>query len=120
MGMGNGLVLKSSNAGWRRVGILKRLNADVRQFIDDRRRQHSRKPDGIHERIERLVAGPYLELFARQQRPGWTAWGNEINKFDPVADVWKGTREAYEIIRERKAAGGPGWRCTVSNKETST
>ena len=56
-------------------GKPKRLNADVRQGIIAPVRQHSRKPDGIHERIERLVAGPYLELFARQQREGWTAWG---------------------------------------------
>ena len=28
------------------------------------------------------VAGPYLELFARQTRPGWTCWGNEVGKFD--------------------------------------
>jgi N6-adenosine-specific RNA methylase IME4 len=39
-------------------------------------------PDmGIHERIERLVAGPYCELFARQTRPNWDCWGNEIEKF---------------------------------------
>jgi N6-adenosine-specific RNA methylase IME4 len=62
-------------------GRPKRLNADVRQAIIAPRREHSRKPDGIHERIERLVAGPYLELFARQQRPGWTVWGNETSKF---------------------------------------
>jgi N6-adenosine-specific RNA methylase IME4 len=51
-------------------GSPKRLNADVRQIVVEKRREHSRKPDGIHERIERLVAGPYLELFARQRRPG--------------------------------------------------
>jgi N6-adenosine-specific RNA methylase IME4 len=62
-------------------GKPKRLNADVRQGIIAPRREHSRKPDGIHERIERLVAGPYIELFARQQRPNWTTWGNETNKF---------------------------------------
>lgn len=62
-------------------GKPKRLNADVRQGIIAPRREHSRKPDGIHDRIERLVAGPYLELFARQQRPGWTTWGNETEKF---------------------------------------
>lgn len=66
-------------------GSPKRLNADVRQAIIAPRRQHSRKPDGIHERIERLVAGPYLELFARQQRPGWDCWGNETTKFGAVA-----------------------------------
>jgi N6-adenosine-specific RNA methylase IME4 len=63
-------------------GKPKRLNADVRQGIIASRREHSRKPDCVHERIERLVAGPYLELFARQRRPGWTCWGNEVGKFD--------------------------------------
>src|SRR5262249_28834895 len=53
-------------------GQPRRLNADVRQGIIAPRREHSRKPDGIHDRIERLVPGPYLELFARQERPGWT------------------------------------------------
>jgi N6-adenosine-specific RNA methylase IME4 len=62
-------------------GKPKRLNADVRQAIIEPRRQHSRKPDCVHGRIERLVAGPYLELFARQQRSGWDCWGNETDKF---------------------------------------
>lgn len=65
-------------------GKPKRLNADVRQGILEPRRQHSRKPDCVHGRIERLVDGPYLELFARQQRPNWTAWGNQIDKFAEV------------------------------------
>jgi N6-adenosine-specific RNA methylase IME4 len=63
-------------------GKPKRLNADVRQGIIEPRREHSRKPDCVHSRIERLVAGPYLELFARQQRPGWDCWGNEVTKFN--------------------------------------
>lgn len=62
-------------------GRPKRLNADVRQGIIEPRREHSRKPDCVHERIERLVAGPYLELFARQRCPGWDCWGNETDKF---------------------------------------
>ncbi len=64
-------------------GKPRRLNADVRQVIIEPRREHSRKPDCVHERIERLVAGPYLELFARQRRPGWDSWGNEVDKFKP-------------------------------------
>jgi len=67
-------------------GRPKRINADVRQAIIEPRRQHSRKPDGIHGRIERLVAGPYLELFARQRRPGWDVWGNEVDKFGEAAE----------------------------------
>ena len=59
----------------------KRKNADVRQVILDKRREHSRKPDCIYERIERLVDGPYLEMFARQHQPGWDSWGNETEKF---------------------------------------
>lgn len=46
-------------------------------------REHSRKPECVIEDIERLGIGPRLELFARQARPGWTAWGNEIGKFAP-------------------------------------
>lgn len=65
-------------------GKPKRLNADVRQGIIAPRREHSRKPDGIHERIERLVAGPYLELFGRQKRKNWTVWGNQTDKFREV------------------------------------
>lgn len=66
-------------------GSPKRLHADVRQVIIDRRREHSRKPDEIYDRIERLVGGPYLEMFARQTKVGWDAWGNEVGKFGAVA-----------------------------------
>jgi len=46
------------------------------------RREHSRKPDEAYELIERMYPGlPKLELFARQARPGWSAWGNEMGKF---------------------------------------
>lgn len=65
-------------------GKPKRLHADVRQAIIEPRRQHSRKPDCIYGRIERLVAGPYLELFSRTQRVGWTSWGNQVGKFKEV------------------------------------
>lgn len=66
-------------------GKPKRLNADVRQGIIEPRREHSRKPDCVPSRIERLVAGPYLELFARTKRDGWSVWGNETDKFEVAA-----------------------------------
>lgn len=59
-------------------GNPKRLHADVRQLIVSPVREHSRKPDEIYTRIERLVAGPYCELFARQSWPNWARWGNEV------------------------------------------
>lgn len=64
------------------IGSPKRINADVRQAIVEPRRQHSRKPDCVYERIERLVEGPYCELFARTQRPNWTSWGNQVGMFN--------------------------------------
>jgi N6-adenosine-specific RNA methylase IME4 len=72
-------------------------------------REHSRKPDEVHERIERLFPGPYLELFARRAVPGWTVWGNEVDGYDRNADVEGSFNEAYRVIRERVAAGGPKW-----------
>lgn len=44
-------------------------------------REHSRKPDAIHEMIERLAPAPRLELFARAPREGWTVWGNQTERF---------------------------------------
>ena len=43
------------------------------------RSEHSRKPDVVHEIIERMFPNrKYLELFARAERPGWDVWGNEV------------------------------------------
>lgn len=66
-------------------GKPKRLDAGVRMGIIERAREHSRKPDCVHDRIQRLVGGPYLELFARSQKPGWTAWGNQTDRFKASA-----------------------------------
>jgi N6-adenosine-specific RNA methylase IME4 len=63
-------------------GNPKRKAADVAKLVVSPRREHSRKPDEIYERIERLCEGPYLELFARTRRPGWDAWGAEVGLFD--------------------------------------
>ena len=62
-----------------------RRDAGVNEIIVTPRREHSRKPDELYHRIERYVGGegPFLELFARQSRPGWTTWGLEKTKFDP-------------------------------------
>jgi N6-adenosine-specific RNA methylase IME4 len=64
-----------------RRGNPKRLAKDVREVILSPVREHSRKPQETHKRIERYCDGPYLELFAREQRPGWSTWGNETEKF---------------------------------------
>ena len=53
------------------------------------RREHSRKPDEVRTAIERLVPGPYLEMFARETKPGWDVFGNQTELFssalrDPI------------------------------------
>jgi N6-adenosine-specific RNA methylase IME4 len=54
-------------------------------IIEAPRREHSRKPDQVYEMIERMYPElPRIELFARQARPGWDAWGNEIGAADAV------------------------------------
>ena len=58
---------------------------DVRRLIVEKRREHSRKPDCVREQIERLVPGPYLELFARETKKGWDRWGNQSGLFDAGA-----------------------------------
>jgi N6-adenosine-specific RNA methylase IME4 len=67
-------------------GKVKRKDKGVREIIDAPRREHSRKPDEQYERIERLVDGPYLELFARQAWPNWRAWGDQTDKFGAAND----------------------------------
>tara|TARA_R100001086_G_scaffold246484_2_gene178780 strand:- start:527 stop:1042 length:516 start_codon:yes stop_codon:yes gene_type:complete len=62
-------------------GKPKRVNAGISQVITAPRREHSRKPDETYSCIEKLVAGPYLEMFARQHRDGWDSWGNETGKY---------------------------------------
>jgi N6-adenosine-specific RNA methylase IME4 len=47
------------------------LDRGVPELIVAPVREHSRKPDEARQRIERLFAGPRVELFARQRWPGW-------------------------------------------------
>jgi N6-adenosine-specific RNA methylase IME4 len=64
-----------------RRGSPKRKSAGVRELIVAPRRQHSRKPDESHDRIEALCDGPYLEVFARARRPGWVCIGDQLDMF---------------------------------------
>jgi N6-adenosine-specific RNA methylase IME4 len=61
-------------------GGMRTLAAGRRQVnvIISRKREHSRKPDELYDVIESCSPKPYLELFARHRRNGWTQWGDEI------------------------------------------
>ncbi len=58
--------------GRRQVNIIKSM-----------KREHSRKPDEQYKIIEACSPGPYLELFARGSRKGWTSWGNQSEQYSP-------------------------------------
>lgn len=53
-------------------------------FIASRKREHSRKPDEQYSLIEECSWGPFLEMFARGQRPNWTSWGNQAEDYKPT------------------------------------
>lgn len=59
--------------GRRQVNVLK-----------TRKREHSRKPDELYDLIQSCSPGPYLELFARGTREGWSAWGNQAEQYTPT------------------------------------
>lgn len=65
-------------------GKPKVLSHSVRNLIVAPTREHSRKPDQLHDDVEAMFAGPYAELFARQVRSGWNSWGNELARFVPA------------------------------------
>lgn len=58
--------------------VLGLLYGDDRVFYAPRSRKHSEKPLGVQEWLERTVEGPYVELFARSARAGWTGYGRDL------------------------------------------
>jgi N6-adenosine-specific RNA methylase IME4 len=66
-------------------------------YLGTRKREHSRKPDEQYGLIERCSPGPYLELFARGTRPGWTVWGSQADgAYEPT---W--TTYSHNSLTER-------------------
>lgn len=58
-------------------------------YLASRKREHSRKPDEQYAIIEACSRGPFLELFARGERRGWTCWGNEADgSYAPTWDTY--------------------------------
>ena len=52
-------------------------------IIRSRTREHSRKPDEAYDLIESCSPGPFLEMFARGSRSGWTTWRSEAAHYVP-------------------------------------
>lgn len=70
------------------IGTMGRPNTSksVRSVIEGPVREHSRKPEEAFRAAEQLCGDvPRIELFSRQERPGWDVFGNETGKFPEVA-----------------------------------
>lgn len=63
---------RTEAAGRRQVNIIK-----------TQKREHSRKPDELYDIIEACSRGPFLELFARGPRKGWSVWGDQAEDYAP-------------------------------------
>lgn len=57
----------------------RRINKGIQQIVCEPKREHSRKPDIIRNRIIQLMGDlSRIELFAREKTEGWDVWGNEV------------------------------------------
>jgi N6-adenosine-specific RNA methylase IME4 len=70
-------------------------------FLATRKREHSRKPDEQYEIIEACSTGPYMELFARGVRHGWTTWGNQADEnYEPTWNTYAHNSGRYNRTAE--------------------
>jgi N6-adenosine-specific RNA methylase IME4 len=54
---------------------------DAQTEKDAQERQHSRKPDYFYNMVRRVTAGRRIDIFAREEREGFIAWGDEVKRF---------------------------------------
>lgn len=59
-------------------GKISPKNKSMRNICFAQNLKHSQKPELLQNMLEEMYDGPYLELFARRDRPNWTCIGNEI------------------------------------------
>jgi N6-adenosine-specific RNA methylase IME4 len=57
------------------------INGSHTTVLEAARREHSRKPEEFYALVEATSPGSKVELFARQQRSGWQAFGNDPHRF---------------------------------------
>jgi N6-adenosine-specific RNA methylase IME4 len=63
----------------KRGNGIPRIHKGVRELVVARRREHSVKPPEVARRIVQLHGDrPRLEMFARDRKPGWDTWGDEV------------------------------------------
>jgi N6-adenosine-specific RNA methylase IME4 len=66
-------------------------------FLETRKREHSRKPDEFYDIVESCSPGPYLEMFARGPRENWSVWGNQAEEYYPDWPTYSNHSQAERI-----------------------
>ena len=78
-------------------GQLKPISNKVSSVIISPRREHSKKPDEVRNKIVELFGDlPRIELFAREKVEGWASWGNEIES-DVEIEGYSQKTEKYSV-----------------------
>lgn len=68
-------------------------------YLESRKREHSRKPDEQYKLIEECSNGPFLEMFSRGIRENWTVWGNQADDgYEPSWPTYANHSQAVEAI----------------------
>jgi N6-adenosine-specific RNA methylase IME4 len=52
--------------------------------LEAARREHSRKPEEFYRLVENTCPGSKVELFARAERPGWQAFGDQVSSYSRI------------------------------------
>jgi N6-adenosine-specific RNA methylase IME4 len=87
LAFGTGYVLRSANEPFLigKIGKPKPMSRSVRSVIEAPRREHSRKPDEAYEAFKMMTGDVRrADLFARESRHGFEAWGNEAERFNDL------------------------------------
>jgi N6-adenosine-specific RNA methylase IME4 len=68
-------------------------------YMNSRKREHSRKPDEQYAIIEACSRGPFLELFARGQRSNWVMWGNQADEsYEPTWNTYSNHSRSIPLL----------------------
>lgn len=62
-------------------------NKTISSWVQAPRGKHSQKPSRFYDIIEARSHGPYLEMFARAERDGWTSWGDQVTPSSQVSTL---------------------------------
>lgn len=68
-------------------------------YLGTRKREHSRKPDEQYPLIESCSPGPYLEMFGRGVRKGWSTWGNQAEEtYEPTWETYSHNSKTTRVL----------------------